>query len=83
MAGPFAIDKIIHDKGQFAGESISIDKKPQDPMIESIGFRIRAHGQTYGAIGSHASPVSITTLHFTLPLGHSANLDLITALDGL
>jgi hypothetical protein len=33
MTGPFAIGQIIHDKDQFAGERVSMNKKTQNPMI--------------------------------------------------
>ena len=83
MTGLLAVGQLIHDKGQLAGQRIAMDKKTQDPMIEGIGFRIRAYGQTYRTVGSGASPVFITTLHLTLPLRRSPYLFLITAVNGL
>ncbi len=83
MTGPFTVDKIIHDKGQFASQRVAVDKKTQDPMIKGIGFGIRADGQAYRAVGPRASPVSVAPLHLALPLGRSPYLVLITALNGL
>ena len=67
MAWLLAVEQVIQEKGQIPGQGISIDKKPQNPVIKSVGFGVGADSETYRTVRSHAPPVFVAALHLALP----------------